>query len=208
MQGLSWYCFASSRDDDLINRRCKEYIAPSWSWATYPSQVYWPSAKDLGDLGTFTWDAEVIEAHMELAGSDPFGQVKGGRVRLRGYMRTIYAGRQGLVASIWHYSAALSADADNSYAASERLPAEAPRGPECFGSIRFDAMPEKSHLGLPLQCLQLSTRYSTQGPRRSDTHGLLLRPTGRLDGEYVRIGYFELPSKISFMSDSKEVDIV
>lgn len=60
-------------------RRPAEYRAPSWSWASMDGRI------EFGDLLTNDNDSQITidSVEIELSGSDPMGQVSGGRIGLR-----------------------------------------------------------------------------------------------------------------------------
>ncbi|RSL96315.1 hypothetical protein CEP52_011532 [Fusarium oligoseptatum] len=80
-RGLMWYRQAPVKETP-------KYLAPSWSWASKTSAVdggmdpYFmiQNTRVLG--GT---SLEVIDVQLEFATSDPFGKLKGGRIRVKGW---------------------------------------------------------------------------------------------------------------------------
>lgn len=82
--GLLW----STRDVASLS---KEYVAPSWSWASL--DIHGPVGDLMGIGIPETWHsdfeerAELLEATVQLAGNDPFGQVFGGKLQMRGPLR-------------------------------------------------------------------------------------------------------------------------
>ena len=56
-----------------------QYVAPSWSWASATGPVNWSDHSDT----QITPLIEVVSAHVDLAGANPFGQVRGGKLVLK-----------------------------------------------------------------------------------------------------------------------------
>jgi hypothetical protein len=54
----------------------KEYVAPSWSWASVNAGVH-PS-------GVLETDIRIVDCHVDLVGEDPFGQLTGGHITIEG----------------------------------------------------------------------------------------------------------------------------
>ncbi|KAL9118379.1 MAG: hypothetical protein Q9187_005079 [Circinaria calcarea] len=77
-RGLWW----TVRDPEDVQPQAKstEYIAPSWSWASYNGAVYFKSA-------VARMDITVLEAVTIPAGLDPFGRLSGGHLRISGRLR-------------------------------------------------------------------------------------------------------------------------
>ena len=67
------------RIDDLAAIRPKDYVAPSWSWASVRRAVDWP-------LSAFepVYHIEVIDADCQPKGRNAFGEIASARIRLRG----------------------------------------------------------------------------------------------------------------------------
>ena len=55
----------------------RAYRAPSWSWASVDASVEFGSLRSEGPL------AEIVECRVELAGSDTFGRVKSGYIKIK-----------------------------------------------------------------------------------------------------------------------------
>ena len=74
--GLSWRPYGLPEDDPTPSQ---EYIAPTWSWASYPGSVFlsWSSHGD-------DYHATVLEAWTVLKGPDPYGAVSDGAIVLSG----------------------------------------------------------------------------------------------------------------------------
>lgn len=58
-----------------------EYVAPSWSWASHPSNIVW--VYDSVDGGNPQYEAQVVEAWCSPADGNKFGAVSGGALTLR-----------------------------------------------------------------------------------------------------------------------------
>ncbi len=75
LEGLAW--------QSLSYTRVPKYRAPSWSWASGDGIPAAGSRKFMGI-------AEVLDAHVTLKGSNPFGEVTDGWIRLRAPMEQLY----------------------------------------------------------------------------------------------------------------------
>ena len=82
--GLSWIVL-----HDSSGCRPSIYRAPSWSWASVDGPIsYQPLGGYFPTSDGFVESAiDVIEAQTEIAASDPFGQVVGGRIVLSGQLK-------------------------------------------------------------------------------------------------------------------------
>lgn len=69
-------------------RRQKNYIAPSWSWASVDSSVNFPTLAE--DLDTrYPTPFEVQDVRSTVAGTNPFGEVQSGILRVRGVLKEV-----------------------------------------------------------------------------------------------------------------------
>ncbi|KAG4428566.1 hypothetical protein IFR05_015950 [Cadophora sp. M221] len=75
--GLCWVSYAQD-----VQVKARTYRAPSWSWASQLSYVYYLTYVSI------IWDAEILDSSTDLV-SDEYGQVKGGSISLRA---TVVAG--------------------------------------------------------------------------------------------------------------------
>jgi len=69
-------------------RRPIQYRAPSWSWACVDGGQYLSASEDHGARNKVCY-IQVLEASVDLRGSDPTCEVRGGRIRLQGYLMTL-----------------------------------------------------------------------------------------------------------------------
>ncbi|KAJ4247465.1 hypothetical protein NW762_013140 [Fusarium torreyae] len=76
IEGLLW--------QGLKCRRNQEYKAPSWSWASMDGI---PALRVQHNHHTL---AEVLDVKVKLKGSNPYGEVTGGRIRIRAPMERLY----------------------------------------------------------------------------------------------------------------------
>ena len=142
--------------------RPSAYRAPTWSWASLDGEIkfIWPS-KD-------TFPLEIIEADTTVLGQDPFGQVKGGWIKVSGLL----------------YHATSSEETE--IPGCERLRILHNQAGERVGSVVYDidhTMPG------PVACLPYSK--SRQGGDYI-SHVIILRRTGQSSDEYQRIGIGKL----------------
>ena len=72
-----------------------EYRAPSWSWASRCGEVVWQTWRWLFSRPTFpTPEVSIVSIITETAGENPFGQVSGGSMVLRGLCLPVSFGPQ------------------------------------------------------------------------------------------------------------------
>lgn len=62
------------------------YRVPSWSWAYVDGLVYFSNMSSLSGPASSSPLLKILEAHIELAGEDEFGQVSRGHLRVRGQL--------------------------------------------------------------------------------------------------------------------------
>jgi len=144
-------------------RRPKEYVAPSWSWASVSGAV-----REYGQ-GSFHEVTSVSSIHLELTGQDPFGQVKAGYVRLVGPLLEVKCDWR-------HREVYCCGDQLIAYFMPDIRP-EDDKGGEDF-----------VYLGLRLRLAP-----SRSSPNRYDQAiGLLLRQVPGLMGVFVRVGLLDI----------------
>ncbi|KAH8881099.1 HET-domain-containing protein [Thozetella sp. PMI_491] len=83
LRSLLWQVRKAISGDDLETfRTYDDYVAPSWTWASIEGEVdpFWPSKKISQPL------VEILLASVQAAGDDPFGQVTGGELHLKGIL--------------------------------------------------------------------------------------------------------------------------
>ncbi|RSL63075.1 hypothetical protein CEP54_005386 [Fusarium duplospermum] len=199
-RGLMWYRQAPVKETP-------KYLAPSWSWASKISAVeggmdpYFMIQNTRVLEGT---SLEVIDVQLEYATSDPFGKLKGGRIRVKG----------------WTWKAHLSGERTNIQdRTDEKSPSSTHRKDETTKGdqvhvnkldVRDDARgmtysldteesleefikADETHslfLALGVGVLQDASDVA----RRYDTDmmsGLLLQKSAQVTGAYVRVGIFD-----------------
>ncbi len=75
VEGLAWQGLLSTKDPATPTSQA--YIAPSWSWASFDGIAAAGTGKDWSDIAT------VLDYHVELKTSNPYGELKGGWIRIR-----------------------------------------------------------------------------------------------------------------------------
>lgn len=73
-------------DPEVVGQRTKTYQAPSWSWANLASGVWY---RRIDESEETTYFATVKEAHVELVGENPMGQVRHGQITLSGHLQPV-----------------------------------------------------------------------------------------------------------------------
>lgn len=164
---------------DQPRQAAPPYLAPSWSWASVDAPVIFYSPS-LRGLGE--WVAEIIEAEVTPAGPDPLGQVSSGRIRIAGLLELIYLQDNLTPEDLHGYRSVFD------YPCFDRVPVVSPQV-----SMRY------------LSCLQLCTSKNEKV-----IHGaLILKPTGRAQHEYYRIGWIELTGNHYFACVERSIiDII
>jgi hypothetical protein len=80
---LLWSVGDASQNLGRHSTRPTEYRAPSWSWASVDGPILMPVDIDRGSM-----QVEIVEVEIEPLGNDPFEQLRGGFIRLRGHIST------------------------------------------------------------------------------------------------------------------------
>jgi hypothetical protein len=97
--GLQWEAL-----DTRKSRRGKEYIAPSWSWASRGGAVVWYYFTGaIPSMATHNF-AGVLEIRAELATADPFGPVCGGTLRLHARVTVMFLADDGEAGEVRQYA--------------------------------------------------------------------------------------------------------
>ncbi|TVY28751.1 hypothetical protein LHYA1_G002184 [Lachnellula hyalina] len=150
-------------------RRSIEYRAPSWSWASLDGPIIPGGFSDDGII------IKILECHVRDISGDSTGQIHSGVLRILGPLMTIelqpYARKwyrfRMLIDRRWTYGFILWLDTDD---------------PICNGSYQ-------------IHCLPILSDADSDRPERSPlTKCLLLLPTGKWPGQFVRCGTLTLES--------------
>ena len=165
--------FDPQRLEPTTHTRPAEYLAPSWSWAGIKGQVryeWWifhVLDPDPMPHAAARFMPRILEAATVPVGSDEYGQLKGGVIRLVGRMKPACTRGEGFARQ----------DREGVYDFRQGKMRE-------VGMIRYD-IPSEAPLGeiKPIVCLCLLPRAERYG----DSVGLALVPTGRND-EFRRVG--------------------
>ncbi|KAE9368337.1 HET-domain-containing protein [Stipitochalara longipes BDJ] len=89
LRGLLW---ESNWDQNYMTVRPREYLAPSWSWASIIGSIHCfrfndsNNSVDLSNLGPVQ-RPKIVEANTEPSGIDPFGRLRNGFIRLEGVLK-------------------------------------------------------------------------------------------------------------------------
>jgi hypothetical protein len=78
-EGALWRCLLWRVEGGNTARRPRTYVAPSWSWAGLVGQVNWKCVKEY----RLEIVAQILDCRTACSGSDVFGQVKDGMLRIR-----------------------------------------------------------------------------------------------------------------------------
>ena len=183
IKNLLWYV-ESDMDGRAIqsnsesSRRPSDYRAPSWSWLSLDGLVHPGYDTDRENFQVFI---RILNAQVDLASSNPTGQLKGGAITLQGLLRQ--AG--------WKYTKR-SRGSSIKLVFDGKVEGQFCDGPvetldghgigTCYPDIDTGFEVEMLH------CLIVGGRNTANGPI---VYGLLLRQTTTAN-EYLRVGYFWL----------------
>lgn len=140
-----------------------EYVAPSWSWASVSTRV-----RIVGIYTTFKPAADILSGRTTLLGSDPFGQVSAGEIKMRAWINECKLhwldGRPDLGTRL----------------SLTRHPISSP-----IGTVRLDGYEDQPDSGqqVALTCILLGTDDSS-------CYGLALQIVDATSKTYRRIGFF------------------
>lgn len=185
---LQWRCsrneMAESRDANL-RPRAKEYVAPSWSWASVNSAVedfvnVWGDEADGGGMGVKgDLGFQVVSCDVEFAVPGfEYGAVTSGILVAKGRVCT----------AIWRpHAKENSRNAFEFDGYFERIIGnDEASGLVYTGEAILDAVDPEMHDGAEVTCL--ATRLVENTPRQEDVEGLMLLPNSM--GQYRRVGFF------------------
>ncbi|KAK4450331.1 heterokaryon incompatibility protein-domain-containing protein [Podospora aff. communis PSN243] len=190
-----------TRDQILRHKAADDtYGAPSWSWAVRRQAIFVP-----GSVFDCREEAKSITARTQLHGSDPFGRVSDGFLRLEGKLFRLGKG--------------------------VKIVREEPSGDSSGLGVRFDYRcvridgEKLAHVGLDWNVteveedgdglallLLVSSLWDYGGPRRERYgFGIVLHPCRAVPGKYIRVGAFEttpLGYKLSRRLEYRPVEVI
>ncbi|KAF2108726.1 heterokaryon incompatibility protein-domain-containing protein [Lophiotrema nucula] len=160
----------------------RDYIAPSWSWASSGGRVYFPLVQQYTSSATEVNVVEVNAVHTTLAGPDPMGKVTDGLIHITGHLQQSRRRFRSPSPSEyrWRY-------ADNFYDDNSST---------CGGEAK--TYQETFHF---LLCYQQIEYHPQKG---IFLLGLIIEPTGRTKDEYRRVGMFCHPAETGDPRDAEE----
>jgi hypothetical protein len=173
--GLLWIstkCILShSLEVHLQNIRRRNYVAPSWSWASCPII----SSRRDHNAGVVE-ESIVVDVNIDIDGEDPYGQVSGGFLRIHGKMAPmptwILTGQRDRWSNSWIHKMGGPFDDDDLY-------------------IVTDWLHEEEEVGLENLTLVLLVRFEAASKTGAPSlAALLLNPVDGSD-EYYRVGLVE-----------------
>jgi hypothetical protein len=152
-----------------VCRRHKDYVAPSFSWASRSGGVVWylpSSTLPMPETHDF---ATIVDISCDLAGSDPCGRVSGGYMTLRGYTTEMKIESKLL----WQPDG--------------RLEMAKEGFKSCFVTLDSREDLDRVRVGTIVKCLDIMR--DKEGYQGNFVSGLILLPTDSDDGRYCRIGF-------------------
>jgi len=181
-EGIAWT--AQSLGDRSLRRTTQEFVAPSWSWASFHTRVTFLRT----DPRSWEFVLGIEKVAVEPLSSDPTGLLLSGRLRVRGHFRVFSLAKKGF-----------------RRAKEDRYLYEMKKWTE--GRLYFDNLPRKGFNWESIPCLQIATSWI------GHSASLVLEPTGKADSdvvEYRRIGLLELGTEKDWWegSDTQTVDLL
>jgi Heterokaryon incompatibility protein (HET) len=188
-----------------LKPRIPTYIAPSWSWVSYPTPISYRNSHKLQDMKSF--DVEILSSMIQLQNPLlPFGKVSAGKIVLKAHVKlAIFVPPAGLS---WRYS----------IRPEPARPPMPPSGiypsdftlPDCMINASFDDQTPDQETDV--ECLALASRsYDYEGVNYIALDGLLVERTTQIDFplEYRHIGSFFGVMQEEFAgSERKEITLV
>ena len=173
--------------DTGASSRGEKYVAPTFSWASRSGAVIWylGSAEDLTSESRIF--PAILDADCTLAGEDPFGQVSGGYIKLRGYITEMRIESKGMC----------SPDG--------RLEMTKEGTESCYVTLDSIQDVENLQVGASVVCLDIM-RDRAEGKRY--VSGLVILPVASQNGCYRRIGFSTMLEEHFKDSSTQEVIIV
>jgi hypothetical protein len=160
--------------DPAVKPRPKEYLAPTWSWASVKSEVYFPTRADVH------LKLQVLSVRVDLKSTTlRYGQVTGGELVVRGRLKS----------AIW-----IPGKSYRTYSTLEDPTVDALKAKR-LASVKLDAEGELTIPGSIVWCLEVGPRIvsrkrAIQGYSSSKIHGLILcRYSGKEELESAKVGY-------------------
>uniref|UniRef100_A0A0B7JMX6 Heterokaryon incompatibility domain-containing protein n=1 Tax=Bionectria ochroleuca TaxID=29856 RepID=A0A0B7JMX6_BIOOC len=182
---LTWKVQGEWKKEAGKSERPKDYLAPSWSWASVKGTVDWFNKRDGSRPIDTVFTPEILELSTEPAGNDPFGMLVGGRLRMRG---------------LFTPAAALWREGDNLQADERSIMVPGPDGLRKVGNVIFDVPSEACQVVFCFAC------------RREEEYGwidaLALVPSGELDAstQFKRVGLIRSKDK-SWWENAHRIEI-
>jgi hypothetical protein len=185
---------------DPLTPRFQTYIAPSWSWASYPNSISYRNGHKLRTMKSF--DVEILSSTFQLQNPLlPFGKVSAGRIVLKAHVKL----------ATFIPPAGLSLELGTGSQTSR--PPIPPSGiypsdfmlPDCVTDARFDYQTPHEETGVV--CLALASRsYEYDGVNYTSLDGLLVERTAQtyFPPEYRRIGSFFGAMREEFAGSEKQ----
>ncbi|ESZ96972.1 hypothetical protein SBOR_2654 [Sclerotinia borealis F-4128] len=143
------------------------FIAPSWSWASLNSEVsmFPTNSENRDDL------CRISESHVDLASGDPYGQVRGGYIKVTGKLARAEYNDTCIFVQTSNEVAPVLLEFNNFL----------------WDYTDMTALNQVDFIYL----MPVHETFSNDGPRRQ-VDGLVIYQTGRSDGEFRRSGAFTL----------------
>jgi len=183
-----------------LTHRFPTYIAPSWSWASYPTSISYRNGHKLQNMKPF--DMEILSSTFQLQNPLlPFGKVSAGRIVLKAHIKlATFIPPAGLSWKCFMGSQPSRPPIPPSviYPSDFVLP-------DCMIDVKFDyRTPDQE---TDVLCLALASRsYEYDGVNYTSLDGLLVERTtqGDFPPEYRRIGNFFGAMREEFAESEKQ----
>lgn len=213
LEGLQWIVSEDQNDTITSTRRPKEYVAPSWSWASVQGPL--SNAKDRMGKWETHWDLEtwesaiqIIDVKTDLRHKDnPFGQITPGSLRVRARLRQAFLSAKtttgpsydGLVLTHDEHEHPFRRETPNAvrfdlleeYA--ERSSREDLWCLEVYRCIKSEPIPSYATAPGWFSRVNVSENFFD----RTLFHALVLKPTG-VENQFQRAGFAKLTTRSLF----------
>ncbi|KAH6706633.1 heterokaryon incompatibility protein-domain-containing protein [Leptodontidium sp. MPI-SDFR-AT-0119] len=202
---LLWYVPGFSSFNATTSRRHKEYIAPSWSWASVTGPIRY-FAPLIHTESKYKIEVEILDIDLVLSGPNPFGSLKDGHIIVRGLLAPTHLSLLQVQLDPGHpFGIRISV---GQFDPNEPDPRHTPKGDLCFdvkgnGETNYDAInkqpggTEKHNFEIKmwedLYCLMVMYRSEEY---YDEVHIIVLRESSREHGAYERVGYLGGPQQM------------
>jgi hypothetical protein len=202
---LLWYVPGFDGFKATTSRRHKEYVAPSWSWASVTGPIRY-FAPLIHTEKKYKIEVEVLEIYTALAGPNPFGSLRDGHIVVRGLLAPTHLSLLQVQLDPGHpFGIGISV---GQFDPNEPDPRHTPKGDLCFdvkgtGETNYMAINQQPggsgkhqfevKMWEDLYCLMVMYRAEEY---YDEVHFVVLRKSKREPGAFERVGYLGGPQQM------------